>query len=225
MHRRMQIALLDVLNDAAATLIALDADGARHLAKLDGKVFCVEISAPRVTLYCLPGEHGVAFCREADAPPDVTLCGSASALCGFVLRAATGKPFARGDKVAADNFADNVNADARVTIRGDVELAQEMQAILAQLDLDCEEWLAGKLGDVAARAIGQTVRDTARMFGDAFSLMRANCGDYLSEETHLVVGQTAMRRFANQVNELRANIDRIDKRIAQLHRAHSTPSD
>lgn len=195
--------LIDVLNDAAGALIDLDPDGKQKLAGLRGSVFCLEVTAPSVKLYLLPTACGIEFHRESEAAPDVTLSGPASA-------------FARLGRAGA---ADALLADGRVTVRGDAELGQAFQKILAELDLDWEELLSRYIGDTPARKVGNALRELAGWAEKSFDLTRENAADYLAEEKRIVVIRPALERFAESVDRTRADVDRLTRRVERLKRA------
>lgn len=211
--------LLDILNDASGAVINLDPDGKQKLANLRGKIFCLEVIASPATqptkrpikLYLVPTERGLEWRRDVEAPPDVTLRGSPLAF------ARLGRGFLSGDATRSAT-ASHSSAD-RLTIHGDAELAQALQKILGQLDLDWEELLARYVGDMAARSLGNAARGLAGWAEKSFHLSRENIADYLREEKRILVTVAAMERFGNTLNRTRANVDRLSQRVERLKRA------
>ncbi|MDD9856197.1 MAG: hypothetical protein OXU88_08480, partial [Gammaproteobacteria bacterium] len=94
MKHQLTDALLSALNAAADTILSSDPDGRRRLAQLQGKVLCIEVTAPLLLLYVLPAVTGIEFRRDlgddgdgggdghgrGDNQADVTISGSALAL-------------------------------------------------------------------------------------------------------------------------------------------------
>ncbi len=189
-------ALIDLLNAAAERLLDLDPDGKRALAQLQGSVFCVEITAPPLTLYLLPSEQGLTFRREVESPPDVTLSGSALALAALARSGAGGA----------------------VSVRGDAELGQSLRKILAELDLDWEELLSRHIGDTPARKAGNLLRRLTGWAEDSLDLTRANAADYLTEEKRLLATGLAVERFDQSLDRTRADVDRLERRVQRLAR-------
>ncbi len=207
MEERAANALLDVLNAAAGALVDLDPDGKQKLAALRGKVFCLEVSAPPVTLYLLPTERGVEFRREVEAAADVTLIGSALAF----ARLGAGGWGAGG--------ANDELSEGRVTIHGDAELGQALQKILARLDLDWEELLSRWVGDTPARKLANAARGLAGWAEQSIGLSRENAADYLREEKRILVTAPALERFDQTLNRTRADVDRLTRRVERIRRA------
>ncbi|MDD9823251.1 MAG: SCP2 sterol-binding domain-containing protein [Gammaproteobacteria bacterium] len=207
MKAQITDALLDALNAAAGEILSLDPDGRRRLAGLQGKVLCIEVAAPPLTLYVLPAATGIEFRRHLDggAAPDVTLSGSAVALANL----------ARG-ATQHSNDAHEPQRRPRVVVRGDAELGQAFRKIIAELDLDWEELLARALGDTPARKVGNALRQLGGWAGESFDLARENAADYLAEEKRIFATDAAMRRFDREVDRARADVDRLTRRVEHL---------
>ena len=213
MKNRATHALLDILNGAAGALIDLDPDGKRKLTRLRGKVFCLEVTAPPLVLYLLPTERGIEFRGGANGDtepalaPDVTLTGSAPA-------------FARlGCGLGGKGGANGALNRSRVVVRGDAELGQAFQKILSELDLDWEELLSRRIGDTPARKVGNALRGLADWAEKSADLTRENAADYLAEEKRLLVAAPAMQRFDEALDQTRADVDRLTRRVEKLKHA------
>ncbi|MGI9310961.1 MAG: ubiquinone biosynthesis accessory factor UbiJ, partial [bacterium] len=201
-------ALIDALNRAGAMLLETDPDGARNLARLRGKVFRLEITAPPLALFLLVTERGLAFRRESTQPPQVTLRGSALAFARLARRDASGNDASDG-----------------VRVHGDAELGQDLQQALRRLDLDWEELLARAIGDAPARKIGVALGALAEWAADSATLSRENLADYLREEKRVLATPLAMESFEHDVGQLRAEVDRMARRVERLRRALATKAD
>lgn len=196
--------LLDALNRAARATIDLDPESKNKLAKLQGKVVCLELNAPPIILYLLPSVQGINFCRETGTEPDVTLSGDAIA-------------FARlGAKELGRMDASRELHSGGVIFRGDAELGQVLQKILSELDLDWEELLSHYIGDTPAYKVGNALRGLGGWVRETRQLARENTADYLTEEKRVLITESDMQRFAEAVNCARADVDRLTRRIEKL---------
>lgn len=198
-------ALLAALERAADELLSLDPDAKQKLAQLRGKVFCIEVTAPQITLYMLPSEEGIAFCRER-AAADVTLRGSAAAFAGLARAS-------RAGAAGADAFG-----KGKVRFDGDAELAQTFQKILAEFDLDFEELLARRIGDTPARKAALAARELKEWAEQSFELSRENAADYLAEEKHAALTAALAERFGDALEHTRADVDRLSRRVQRIRR-------
>lgn len=233
MKHQLTDALLSALNAAADTILSSDPDGRRRLAQLQGKVLCIEVTAPPLVLYVLPAVTGIEFRRDlgddgdgggdghgrGDNQADVTISGSALALANL----ATGRRGASNATGNATNakakHANGAHEKHRVTVRGDAEVGQAFRKIIAELDLDWEELLARNIGDTPARKLGNALRGLGDWAEQSFAFARENAADYLSEEKQTLATDAAARRFERQVDQTRADVDRLAQRVQRIKRA------
>jgi ubiquinone biosynthesis protein UbiJ len=200
---QFETVLFETLNKATHTLLSVDPDAARSFAELRGKVFCVELTVPKLTLYLVPDPDGFTLCPEADRQPDVTLSGSVFAFA----------------KLSGKGPASRVMTEGQVTIQGDAEAGQALQKIIARFDLDWEELIARIIGDTPARKLGNVLRGAADWGAKTASLSQENFADYFKEERKILPSEAAMRRFEQGVNTLRADVDRLAQRIERLRQS------
>jgi len=104
-------------------------------------------------------------------------------------------------------------------VRGDAEVGQAFRKIIAELDLDWEELLARNIGDTPARKLGNALRGLGDWAEQSFAFARENAADYLSEEKQTLATDAAARRFERQVDQTRADVDRLAQRVQRIKRA------
>jgi len=193
-------ALVDFLNRTCHALLEVDPDGRQKLAELEGKVLCIEITAPPLTLYLKPSSAGMEIMQQFEMEPDVTLSGTVLA---FV-------------KLGASGAESRVLSEGQVSMQGDAETGQAFQKILAQLDIDWEELLSRYIGDTPARKAGNVIRDLNNWIAESADLSMKNTTEYFQEEKRVLVTNLAMERFQNSVGKLRADTDRLEQRLHRL---------
>ena len=193
-------ALTSLVERLSRSLLDLDPDGREKLAGLKGRIFCLEVTAPKITLYLIPDDRGLGLASECDGEPDVTLTGPLSAF----MRLA--RPEARG----------NLSTDARISLRGDAEAGQALGKALSRLDIDWEEGLSKLIGDTPARKTGNILRDLNQWAVESVELSRSAVAEYLQEEKQLLATNLALERFCKEVNDLRADVDRVEQRTLRL---------
>ena len=192
--------LFEALNRGIKSVLSVDPDSAASLEALAGKVFCIELTFPKVTLYLLVEPDGFSVAPISEQQADVTLEGSIFA-------------FAR---MSGKGAASRALADGQVRMQGDAEAGQALQKILARFDFDWEELIAQKIGDTPARKVGNALRASFEWATNSVELSRQNAADYLTEERRLIVSKVAMERLAEEVNQLRADTDRLEARVERL---------
>lgn len=168
---------------------------ARELLKPHaGKVAC---------LRCLPFETRLAVLDSGEvaaAPADAAAAVTLTVTPGLMLRIA-----ARDDKAWRD-----------IGVDGDTALAGVIQRLWRELRWDAEEDLSKVVGDIAARRIAQSGRTLQQWAAAGGDNLARSVAEYWTEEQPLVAGKDALAQFAADVDRLRDDTARLEKRIARL---------
>ena len=69
---------------------------------------------------------------------------------------------------------------------------------------------------MAAHQLSNTARELYKWMQRNTGSFNMNVGEYLQEESQLVVGKAELDRFAQNVDELRTAVDRIESRLNRL---------
>ena len=202
-NRRVTPAIIAAsLETVLNPVLRLDPDTQARLAALDGKVIAIEPEGLGLTLYLLPGVHGVRVVDQYAGEPTVYIRGAPLALARQW----------RGRGAAGDD----------ITIEGDAAVGREFQTVLAQLDIDWEEQLSRLLGDAAAHQIGRFWREFQSWGRQTGDLLGRNTGEYLQHELRLLPPRPAVEQFLSAVDILREDTDRLAARIERLRRRLAT---
>jgi len=116
-------------------------------------------------------------------------------------------------------WAGDASAREEAWIEGDGALASAITAVLGALRWEVEEDLSFFVGDIAAHRL---VRAGAALLGwqaQAGSRLAQALADYWTEERAVIASRAALSGFARQVDALRDDIERLDRRIERLTRA------
>lgn len=188
-----------LLEEVGNRALRFDPETCRRLGELDGRVICLRIlRAPLEPLDFLlaPSEAGLRRVRAPSAPADVTI--SASSV--VFARLAMGRPMAAGE----------------IQISGDVALGQAFQRILEHVQIDWEEALSRLTGDVIAHQVVRAARHAAGLSQHAAETLQQDAAEYLQEEAQLLASRPEVERFLDAVDRLRADAERLGKRIERL---------
>jgi ubiquinone biosynthesis protein UbiJ len=177
-------------------VLRLDPETLRRFGEIEGKTICIDLGGePAFTLFVTPAADGLRLRRAHDGAPDVTLRGSIPV---FARLARTGI------------------AVGELQISGDIELGSQFKRILEDIDPDFEEPLARVVGDVAAHQIARAARAGIRWGRHAVSTLAQDTAEYLQEESRILAPQVRVDEFMQAVDRLRADADRLQKRLEQL---------
>lgn len=196
--------LLSALEIAFNRTLYLDEDARNRFVKLSGKVIGLDIKGLELILFLMPARDGVQFMSEYDGDVDVWIRGAPFSLLH------TAMTHERDRLLSGD-----------VEFEGDTELGQTVQNILRHFEFDWEEILSKGVGDVAAHQIGNTLRGLFEWGAKAFESVARDSAEYVQEERRDVVGRYEQDHFAEQVDKLRSDLDRLEQRISRLDREDS----
>lgn len=158
-----------------------------------------------VSFRCLPFvtrltvlDSGEVVPATADALPAVTL----TLTPGLMLRVA-----AKDETVWRD-----------VIIDGDTAFANAIHHLWRHLRWDAEEDLSKIVGDTAAHRIAESGRTLQRWAQASGDNLAHSFAEYWTEEQALIAAKQDVTRFTADVDRLRDDTARLEKRITLLHR-------
>ena len=109
---------------------------------------------------------------------------------------------------------DKVMRNAR--INGSVEFADTLGFVLRHLSWDFEEDLSRVVGDIAAHRIAESLRALTAWQKQAAQNLAENTVEYLRDETGLLPLPQEISHFSSEVDRLRDDLARLEKRLQKL---------
>lgn len=143
-------------------------------------------------------ENGELEYAGVDATPDVTI----SASPGVLLRLA----------------ARDESAWRAAEVTGDMQFAATIDYVRNHLDWDYEEDLSRVVGDIAAHRIAGAVRELDRWGRTAALNLAQSFAEYATHEQPMIASAPALETFAREVDQVRDDVARLEKRIERLER-------
>jgi ubiquinone biosynthesis protein UbiJ len=116
-------------------------------------------------------------------------------------------------------LAKDETARMQIDIEGDTHLAAELAKVLTNMRWDYEEDLSKVVGDVPAYKIGQFTRQAAASVKDTGINLASMLSEYWQEENPLIAKKRHVEQFNSEVDTLRADTERLEKRLAKLSQA------
>jgi ubiquinone biosynthesis protein UbiJ len=163
------------------------------LNKLSGKIIRVESSGIDITLF--PDNQGIIVLSDYDGETDVRISGGPFSLYALILQG-----------------ENNPN----VTINGNMSLAQELLQFLRELNIDWEEQLAQRLGDIPAHKLATLFRQCQNDTSERLDSLQHNISEYLQEEARHLPTRAEMETFLKAVDSLRDDLERLEQRVQRL---------
>lgn len=194
----LTVALEQLINRA----LKLDEETRAHLDDVNGKVVQLDITSPIPTLvtFSITDRH-VYVSGHHDGDVDTAIRGSLSNL-QLLMR--NNDAIHRGD----------------ASIEGDISTANALKHIASTLDIDWEEQISPLVGDTVAHQIGVASRKLVSWFDRTSQSMKTNTREYLEEEVEFVAPANMLAFFADSVDDLQSDVDRLEARLKQLDQQH-----
>ncbi len=125
-------------------------------------------------------------------------------------------------------MAKDESAKLKINIEGDTHLAAELAKVFANMRWDYEDDLSKMVGDVSANKIGEFGRKTAHTVKETTTNLTEMLSEYWQEEKPMIAKKRHVEEFNAQVDTLRADTARLEKKIQKLSQklnSNSTATD
>ena len=103
-----------------------------------------------------------------------------------------------------------------IDIAGDAEFAAAIHHVARNLRWDFEEDLSRLFGDIAAHRMAETARTFQRWGEQAADNTARSFAEYWTEEQPLIAARRDLEAFGHEVDRLRDDAARLEKRLEQL---------
>lgn len=193
----MSLALSAAVESAINRYLSLDPDAMQRFSGLEGKIICIDMSGLNISLYLFPSSDGFLVLNEFDGEADATISGSPVSLA----------------KLGLAKDTRDVLFDGEVSISGDTRLANQFNRMLGMVNIDWEDLLSRTVGDIVAHKAGNTVKNFAGWFRRATQSVCLDSGEYLQEEVKLSPSNAELRKYIEQVDDLRDATERLAARL------------
>ena len=191
--------ILSVAESMLNAALAQDPGSQARCQTLLGKVMQVSVTDWSIDCYVIVGENRLLLSDSYQGNVDVSLLGSGFSLLRL-LRSGDARGSLQGESL---------------TLSGDMHVAQGIQGVLSDLDIDWQGLIARYTGDAFAHELGEVGRSGLR-FGRRFlRKMRVDLADGIHEELALAPARAAVDDFCDQVDQLRFDADRLWQHYAQ----------
>jgi ubiquinone biosynthesis protein UbiJ len=182
-------------------VIGLDPEAQSRLRPLVGRVLLAELAGTELKLRVYFSERGVSL--SLPDPED----SKADASVRLSPAAALSLARSRGEQAQGVEF------------QGDVAVVHAVRHLFGELDIDWEEQLSKLTGDVLAHQVGELARGFGGWLSHTRRTLELNLSEYLTEESRQLPAAAEVRGFLDDVDRVRADVDRLSARLERLERA------
>lgn len=197
-----------LLSAAIGRFLSLDPQSTRWLEPLAGRTICFRLQPFGLDICLCPSAESIEVLPSCDDEPDVRFTGSPLAFARMGL----------GGEPRSLLFA------GEVTVEGDMKVAQRFQRLFEKLDIDWESLLARYTGKTLATHIIGGLRESHAWRVETVDAFSLNLVEYLQEESRELPVPVEAELFFADVDELRADCDRLEAKILRLEQTLGEPS-
>jgi ubiquinone biosynthesis protein UbiJ len=179
--------------------LVLDPDLPAQLQALEGRSIELTLAAPRLAARIeVRNARLTVGPTQAEAEPDLSLRATLGAVLSRVLPGATAA------------------APGSMKIAGDIELAQALQRIAQRYSPDLEAALSARLGEVVGVQVAKGFKAAVDGLRRSSRELAEASADYLRDEAGVLVGRAELDAFCEDVDGLRDDIERSERRLQRL---------
>ena len=103
----------------------------------------------------------------------------------------------------------------QLEVEGDIQLVQSFAQLLTEMDIDWEEHLSSKIGDVFAHKLCYHFKQGQKNLSVQLKKIEKHGAEYITEELKLAPSPLQVVSFCEQVNDLKKQTDALAQRIQQ----------
>ena len=181
------------MDTAINQAIELDDKAADRLKPLNGKLIALSLDGLGIDLFFSGAEQRLSVSADHEGQPDTRISGSPTALL------AMSQPQWRTES-------------SGVRIEGDAGAAQALEKLFKHIDPDYEALIVRYLGPVLGHQVASFFRQTQAGGNRLMAQASQQLAHYLREESGLLVTPDEAAAFADQVDDLREAVDRLEAR-------------
>jgi len=122
-------------------------------------------------------------------------------------------------------IAKDESAKLQIQIEGDTHLATALAKVFAEMRWDYEDDFSKVIGDVPAYKIGEFARHAASTVKQTGINMVGMLSEYWQEEKPMLAKKRHIEQFNADVDSLRADTERLEKRLNKLAKTLSGTTD
>ena len=181
-------------------LLIFDKESLVALSSFKGIVVAVDVQNTSSIFYITITESGVSLTNEFELIPDIIVRGSSFELYEYLISINNSQEFQTG----------------KLEVAGDISVAQKIQSIVKNLDIDWEDYISNWIGDSLTHKLGRAVKNSINLLHSVNKNIKYNLSDYLRYETECLIDRNEQDEFSQSVDVLRDDAERLKLRINRI---------
>lgn len=195
------LATLTAIEAVINKALSLDETSQQKLHAIDGKCIAITMNNLNIVFYVLCTAHGLYLQHRFEGDPDTALQGSVSSYI---------KLLTAQDKTLAILTSD-------IEISGDHAVAQALQSLFIDLNIDWEAQLSLITGGIVAHELSSITTSVSTWLKNTAIHFARDMQEFLDEEAPFTTPRGKVDVYLNELDNLKLRMDRLDAHLAALH--------
>lgn len=189
-----------LLETGVNKLHQLDNNALQRRKKLDGTVIGICLKEVNKTLYFIISTQQIDILSVYEGQTDCFIRLNLSAL----------------NELQNNHQLTKLIKNEQLEVEGDIQLAQQFAALLTEMDIDWEEFLATKIGDILAHKLCYQSKRCQQRFVVQLKKTEKQCALFITEELKLAPSALEVAYFCDQIDEINQQSELLMARFNTL---------
>lgn len=120
------------------------------------------------------------------------------------------------DKLQDNQQTTTLIKSGQLEVEGDIQLVQQFASLMTELEIDWEELLSEKVGDVLAHKISYHFQQLKQHSKLQLNQLKNQSALYLTEEIKIAPSALEVTHFCDQVDSLQTQADKLQLKLTEL---------
>lgn len=189
--------LCGLLETCVNQLHQLDSSAVSKRKQLNGTIIAASLKELNFPLYFIISDQQVDVLNKFEGEPDCTIKVSMQAL----------------NKLQDNRQLTQLIKSGELEVDGDIQLVQKFAMLLTDMQIDWEEHLSKKVGDVIAHKLCQHAKTAFETTQSQYKRVEKQSALYLTEEIKLAPSALEVAHFSDRVSSLASDADLLLNKI------------
>lgn len=186
-----------LLETGVNQLHQLDSGAILKRKQLNGVIVGVSLKELNVPLYFVISEQQIDILNQYEGKTDCFIRVSLSAL----------------NKLQDNHQLTHLIKTDQLDVDGDIQLVQQFASLLTEMDIDWEEHLSTKVGDVVAHKLCYHSKQFYQKATQTLNNTKKQTALYVTEEIKLAPSGLEVAYFCEQINALQTKVEQLQQKI------------
>lgn len=109
----------------------------------------------------------------------------------------------------------NLIKNGQLEVDGDIKIVQQFAQLLTEMDIDWEEHLANKVGDIVAHKMVYHAKQCKKLIARQSEKSHKQLAEIVTEELKLAPGPLEVAYFCDQVSDIEKQVAALEKKLAR----------